>query len=105
MLVSLLLLSRSPSAVGWLIVAIGIDSIYGMFVGRARSHILEERLERLKPAFTNSDPSTSIIGPLLRISVVVTPNLHAHPSFVLRSAGFVWRLSMCGDAQYSKAAT
>src|SRR3990167_2696224 len=83
--ISRLLVSRRPTAVVGLVVAIGVDAINGMGRRWLRSYICEESKKRLVPALTHSYPTPSVIGKRRR-AWIAAPLFHFLPRLVFRRA-------------------
>jgi hypothetical protein len=83
-LIPTLFLLCSPSAISRFIIPIIINSIKGMILARSASHVFEKFLIGVVPAFTNFNPSSSIIMEVLVICVGASM-LHMRPTGILSS--------------------
>lgn len=81
--VARLALLRRPSTISGFVVAVGVDSVDGVFQGWSRPHIGQEVLERVAPSLTDGDAATSISG-IGAVRWVEAPSLHASPRSMFR---------------------
>jgi hypothetical protein len=59
--VIVLLNTRGPSHISWLVVAVIVLAINGVFHGRSGTDVFQEGQERLAPAITHADTSPAIV--------------------------------------------
>jgi hypothetical protein len=76
---------RSPAAVAWSIIPIGVDPVDRHALG-PRPHVRKESLEAIKPRLIDSNaPAT--VGVVIGVSRVVAALFHSAPSFVFDGSG------------------
>lgn len=75
---------RCPSTVAWLVVSVWINSINGVRIARAKSHVSHEVLERIQPSLTNSNAPPAI-SRIARVFGFVASNANISPAGVLWS--------------------
>lgn len=92
-----------PSAIGFRIIAVGIDAINGMELAWCAANVGEKIYVGLQPNFTNLYSTQAII---LKIFIfrIITTFFHSHPSFILfcSLASIGISFSVCFSCFYHK---
>lgn len=83
--VTILHCARNPSAISWAVILVVLLAVYGVFGGRAWTHVRIEGHERFTPPLANLDSAATIILETRILSVVASGN-HCVPDLVFGGA-------------------
>jgi hypothetical protein len=79
-----LLRQRRPSNIAGFVIPVYVDSIKGVFPGRALAYVRKERGEVVSPFVAHLDPAAAVVGPSL-IRTVIATSFRVAPRLVFRS--------------------
>lgn len=98
-----LLLSRTPLAVGWLVIAVAIYPIQRVGWTGFRSHVFQESYKRLTPSFANSYAPTSV-SMIPTGAGAVTSRFHHLPRVIFKAFACAVSASFRSHARWNRIA-